>query len=117
MGARPDQSLEEAFHQRMLGLYWRVGELSGGKYWANYFLRGVRKHGGVEAAKLWLAAPHPQDGLGRLSELDLLEESMEYVVSHEHRWRPLFTNHELQIADLRYRLAVATRRKEPQARS
>jgi hypothetical protein len=98
--------LERAFHERMLTLFERTGERSNGEYWPRYFLRGVRNHGGVEYAKRSLHRRTPQDGLARLVALGLGDESMEYVVSRERRWRPLFTADELQIADLRYRLAL-----------
>lgn len=95
-------SLEAAFHERMIELYHRALERSGGTYKASGFLQKVHEIGGLAAAKYWLHQPEVQSGFIRLWNLNILEESMEYVVSHERRWRSLFTSDERQIAKLRY---------------
>ncbi|WP_152533930.1 hypothetical protein [Pseudomonas syringae] len=42
-------SVEEDFHRQMLDIYQHAGTEVG--YWANYFLRGVKKHGGLHYAR------------------------------------------------------------------
>jgi len=107
--------LEDAFHRRMLELGRRCYAHN---YPARGFLQKVNEVGGVAAAKYWLHQPKTpgdshQSGLDTLWEMahdgrwpTALEESMEYVVSREREWRPLFTTDERHIADLRYRLYI-----------
>ena len=95
-------TLEQEFHERMVELYHRALERSHGAYRASGFLRMVQSDGGLTAAKYWLHTPEVQSGFIRLYELGILDESMEYVIWKERKWRPLFTRDEIQIARLRY---------------
>lgn len=104
-------SLEDEFHERMMELYRRCVAHT---YHAHGFRSTVERMGGVAAAKYWLNQPKEpgdgnQTGLDRLSRMAMngswptaLEESMEYVVGYERRWRPLFTHLERQEARRRY---------------
>ncbi len=97
--------LAQQFHDRLIGLSRIVGKEStrrGKPYCANYYLREVRNHGGVESARRLLARPDPQDGFGRLGETGLFQYSLDAIVL-EPRSRQLFTAQELATA--RRRLA------------
>ncbi len=45
-------TIEERLHQAMLDIYPRAGKQAG--YWSNYYLRAVKRHGGLAAAKRML---------------------------------------------------------------
>jgi 5-methylcytosine-specific restriction protein A len=88
--------LEKEFHQLMLDLYWATGKALG--YWANYYLRKVRRVGGLQTAKdLLKPTPGIAPGLERLAREHRLDLSVEQIVLQE-RWRPLFTEAELKVA-------------------
>ena len=88
------RSLEAEFHRAMLNIYDDAAELG---YRPTYFLRMVREHGGVEAARRLLRTHEVQDGLTTLWELGRLDISMEALVVQE-RWQPLFSDAERQAA-------------------
>lgn len=94
-------TIEEAFHEAMLGVYERVGRDLG--YWAGYFLRSVRKHGGVGAARRILehsGQAGKAKGFLVLTDAGRMDLSVEAVVL-EPRFRALFTDGELAIARAR----------------
>ncbi|MBA3943959.1 MAG: hypothetical protein H0X37_05280 [Herpetosiphonaceae bacterium] len=70
------------------------------KYWASRYLQKVRKDGGLQAAKEWLARKGPTDGLQRLAKEHRLDLAMEALVLKEP-WRELFSEDELRIASER----------------
>ena len=90
--------LENQFHQAMLDVYNNAKEY---EYYATYFKRMIDQHGGVEAAKRLLAKGEIQQGLSKLWELNLLDQSMEALVIQK-RFQPLFTSEE--IVEARRRL-------------
>jgi hypothetical protein len=91
---------EQRLTERLFDLYDRVGKGTG--YWANYFLRDLKRLGGLEVARKLLNAPAVSQGFERLKKEHLLSESVEAVVLAPE-FRPLFTDPELSRA--RKRLA------------
>jgi hypothetical protein len=55
---------ENDLHNELLSLYTRTGEATA--YWAHYFLREVRKYGGLAVAKKLLGASRVSTGFDRL---------------------------------------------------
>ena len=86
----------------MLDIYWLAGRATG--YWASYFLRAVRNHGGVAAARELLRKTGTSPGFERLTAERRLDLSMEALVI-KPEFSGLFTPREVQIA--RERLADA----------
>ncbi|NEW83947.1 MAG: hypothetical protein GZ094_16485 [Mariniphaga sp.] len=87
------------FDGEMLALYRNVGRETG--YWANYYLRAVRKYGGlIYAKKLLSNINSSQQGLYKLSELGKLYLSVEFLVLKEE-YKFLFTDIELHEAQRR----------------
>ena len=98
-------TLEEALHDRMLAAYRTAGRETGN--WGHYFLRSVKKHGGLETARRMLrpfrgkAVPKGLKALCAARRADLTLE----VLVLQPKFAPLFTLEELQearrrIADL-----------------
>jgi hypothetical protein len=98
--------LEQRFHDDMLDVFRKAGEatrkvradgsvLRG--YWASYFLRGVRNHGGVAYAHQLLRAEGTTDGFKRLTEEGRLDLTMEALVLRPE-YAQLFTPAERQVA-------------------
>jgi hypothetical protein len=87
-------SIEE-FNAEMLGLFKRTGKAMG--YWPRYFLRKVRRVGGLRMAKDLLDDSSKASGFGRLAGENKLELSVEYMVL-QARWWPLFTDRERAVA-------------------
>lgn len=86
--------LEEELTQRLRGSY--EAQRARG-YIATYFLQMLEEHGGKETAIRLLAKSEPQEGLFRLYELDMLDESMEAIILHE-KYRGMFKQAELDEA-------------------
>ncbi len=92
-------NLIEKFSQEMLELYQVVGKTTG--YWANYYLRSVKKHGGLAHAKKALAKKDDaQDGFKKLIEVGRPDLSIEAIVLKDE-YRNLFTADELEEAQRR----------------
>ena len=95
-------TLEEQFHSVMEEAYSSTGKETG--YWANYFLRSVRKNGGLAAAKRILEEKSKgtlkQDGLTKLIKFRRADLSVEFLVLNE-KFRSLFTSKELEEAQRR----------------
>jgi transposase-like protein len=89
-----EANLKAKFHEAMLEIY-RVAAEHG--YYATRFRQLVDNRGGVGAARWLLAKEGVQEGLTKLWELGLLEHSTEAIMLQE-RFRPLFTESELQEA-------------------
>jgi len=91
--------LEARFEQEMIEKVYRtVGRETG--YWAGYFLRSVKRHGGIGAARRLLERPGVSKGLSRLAALDRLDLAMEGLVL-DPAYRILFTDDERAIAGKR----------------
>jgi 5-methylcytosine-specific restriction protein A len=97
----------------MLEIYRRAGEATRRRradgsfergYWANYFLRGVRRHGGPAYARQLLRASNTSTGFERLKQEGRLEIAMESLVLHGE-FKSLFTQDELRVAAQRLKAA------------
>ncbi len=92
-------NVEEKFNQEMLDLYQIVGKTTG--YWANYYLRFVRQHGGLAYAKKALAKKDKvQDGFKKLIEVGRPDLSVEAIVLKDE-YKSLFTTDEIKEAQRR----------------
>ena len=88
--------LEAGFENEMIEtVYRKAGRETG--YWASYFLRTVRLHGGVAAAKRLLETKGLSKGLLTLREKDRLDLAMETLVLNPE-YSGLFTDEERRIA-------------------
>ena len=90
--------LEDDFHQAMLNIYEHAGREAG--YWAHYFLRAVRRYGGLEYARRMLQVRKNdsiQKGFQALIDAGRIDISMEALVLRPE-FMPLFTNAEIQEA-------------------
>ena len=86
---------EAAFDQAMLDIYSLAGQATG--YWAGYFLRSVRKDGGLIAARKLLWKSGTSAGFERLKEEGRLDLSMEAVMLRPE-FDELFSQDELARA-------------------
>ncbi len=73
-------------------------------YWASYFLRGVRNHGGPDYAHQLLRKEGTTDGFQRLKEEGRLDLTMEALVLRPE-YAELFSDEERRVAA--HRLAEA----------
>jgi hypothetical protein len=74
-----DGELEARFEHEMVERVYRTAGRETG-YWASYFLRAVKRHGGVTAARRLLQQKGLSKGLVKLREKDRLDLAMETVV-------------------------------------
>jgi hypothetical protein len=96
VSTRPVSSaLEGQFDQAMLDIYSLAGLATG--YWAGYFLRSVRKDGGLVAARKLLWKNGTSAGFERLKAEGRLDLSMEALML-KPEFRELFTEEELARA-------------------
>ena len=96
-------ALENDFHEAMLNVYEQAGKEAG--YWANYFLRSVRKYGGLEYARRMLQVRRNdsmQKGLQALIDAGRVDISMESLVIRPE-FISLFTDAEILEARRRLR--------------
>src|SRR5262249_3262061 len=102
-------ALELRFHDDMLAIFRRAGEATRHRrpdgsfargYWATYFLRGVRNHGGLAYAHQLLAMEGTTPGFERLRDEGFLDLTMEALVL-QPEYEPLFSVKERQIASSR----------------
>lgn len=112
-GSRVVSRLELRFHDAMLDVFRLAGEAtrrtrSDGTiergYWASYFLRGVRNHGGLDYAHQLLRKQGTTDGFQRLKEEGRLDLTMEALVL-KPEYTALFSDEERRVAA--HRLADA----------
>jgi hypothetical protein len=112
-GVREVSPLELRFHQAMLDIFTNAGEATRLRrpdgtyergYWATYFLRGVRNHGGPEYARQLLRVEGTSDGFKRLKDEGRLDLSMEALVLRPE-FAPLFTDRDLRTASTRLKAA------------
>ncbi len=87
-------TLEEQFHHAMIGIYENAKDHD---YFATYFKRMLDTYQGVGTAKRLLVKQEIQEGLMKLWEMKLLDQSMEALVIQE-RFKPLFTDAEIAEA-------------------
>jgi hypothetical protein len=106
-------ALEREFHGDMLDIFRLAGEATRQLrpdgtvvrgYWASYFLRGVRNHGGPEYARQLLRKAGTTPGFERLREEGRLDLTVEALVL-QPKYVRLFTQEERRIAA--HRLAEA----------
>jgi hypothetical protein len=103
--------LEKRFEHDMIETVYRTAGRETG-YWAAYFLRAVRRHGGVGAARRLLATKGISRGLMTLREKGRLDLAMETLVLRPD-YAPLFTDDERATAVRR--LAQAESARSPAA--
>lgn len=85
-------------HDELVSFFRRTGEATG--YWANYFLREVRKHGGLAFAQKLLAEEQVSSGFERLVAVHRADLSIESIALSQ-RFQHLFTPKERAVADAR----------------
>jgi hypothetical protein len=116
-GTRSVSRLEMQFHDAMLDIFTLAGEATRKRrpdgstirgYWASYFLRGVRNHGGPEYAHQLLLAQGTSDGFQRLTDEHRLDLTVEALVLRPE-FVDLFTASERSIAAHRLARAVISR--------
>lgn len=94
--------IETTLHHEMIAAYEKCGKEIG--YWGRYFLRSVKKYGGLETAKRMLAKkltnPTEQKGFKALIEAGRSDLSLENLVL-QPRFSSLFTKDELIEAQRR----------------
>jgi hypothetical protein len=90
------RDLETQFERDMIETVYRTAGRETG-YWASYFLRAVKRHGGVTAARRMLGAKSLSRGLTTLHEKGRLDLAMETLVLRPE-YRTLFTDEERAIA-------------------
>ena len=95
----PATTLEQEFHEAMIGLYKESKEEG---YTASIFLNMVHELGGLGAAKRLINDPKPSDGFRRLWEMGRLDLTVEYTAAFESKFRSLFTQEERFAARRRY---------------
>ena len=103
--------LEARFEQEMVEKVYRTAGRETG-YWAGYFLRSVKRHGGVGAARRLLGRPGVSNGLAKLSAMHRLDLAMETLVL-DPAYQPLFTDEERAIASKRLEAAQAAKARAP----
>jgi len=92
-------TIEEHLHQTMLNLYSQAGKETG--YWGNYYLRSVRKHGGLATAKRMLIPKKNQKidkGLQTLIDAGRADELSVEAIVLRSEFSTLFTDDELTEA-------------------
>ena len=88
--------LEKRFETEMVETVYRTAGRETG-YWAAYFLRAVRQHGGVAAARRLLGTNGPSKGLLKLRDKRRLDLAMETLVL-KPEYSALFTDEERATA-------------------
>jgi hypothetical protein len=105
-GNRAVSPLELRFHDAMLDIFKLAGEATRRQaadgstirgYWASYFLRGVRNHGGPNYAHQLLRAEGTSDGFQRLTDERRLDLTVEALVLRPE-FSALFTEEERAVA-------------------
>ena len=98
--------LEARFEREMIEKVYRTAGRETG-YWAGYFLRSVKRHGGVGAARRLLERGGVSKGLAKLASMKRLDLAMETLVL-DAGYQPLFTEEERAIAARRLEQAQAS---------
>lgn len=93
-------TLEDQFQHAMIRVYENAKEHD---YFADTFKTMLDKYGGLETAKILLTTREIQEGLMKLWELKLLDQSMEALVI-QVRFQALFTSAEIEEAHRRLKV-------------
>lgn len=105
-GSRVTSELDLRFHDDMLDVFRLAGEATrrtrpdgttARGYWATYFLRGVRNHGGPDYAHQLLRKERTTEGFQRLKQEGRLDLTMEALVLRPE-YTELFSHEERRIA-------------------
>jgi len=91
------------FEQEMIEKVYRAAGRETG-YWAGYFLRSIKQHGGLSTARRLLEQPRMSKGLLKLADLNRLDLAMEALIL-EPTYRMLFTDGERAMASKRLEMA------------
>jgi 5-methylcytosine-specific restriction protein A len=97
--------LEARFEQDMVEKVYRAAGRETG-YWAGYFLKSVKRFGGVGAARRLLERGGVSQGLAKLASLHRLDLAMETLVL-DPAYHLLFTDEERAVAARRLEEAQA----------
>lgn len=111
--AKVNSATEQALHDELLANYDRAGRETG--YWGNYFLRELRKKGGLATAKRMLKPLNTHDvtpGLQALIDAGRIDLSVEATVL-KPEYRALFTSAEISEAQRRLDNLPAYVRRHP----
>ena len=92
------QNPESEIEEELLSLFKRTGRATG--YWPRYFLRSLRRHGGLAVARKLLQPGPVGDGFNRLIEVHRVNLSVEAIAISD-RYAGLFTKAELDEAQRR----------------
>ena len=103
--------LEARFEQEMVEKVYRAAGRETG-YWAGYFLRSVKRYGGMGAARRLLERGGVSAGLAKLASLNRLDLAMETLVL-DPTYTPLFTEDERATATRRLEEAGAAAARAP----
>jgi 5-methylcytosine-specific restriction protein A len=103
--------IEARFEHDMVEKVYRAAGRETG-YWAGYFLRSVKQHGGVGAARRLLERGGVSKGLMKLANLNRLDLAMETLVL-DPAYGPLFTDEERGVAARRLEEARAALARAP----
>ena len=103
--------IEARFEQDMVEKVYRgAGRETG--YWAGYFLKSVKRYGGVGAARRLLERGEVSRGLAKLARLGRLDLAMETLVL-DPAYASLFTDEERATAAQRLEQARGTMARAP----
>jgi 5-methylcytosine-specific restriction protein A len=97
--------LEARFESDMVERVYRATGRETG-YWAGYFLKSVKRYGGVSAARRLLEGDGISAGLAKLAALHRLDLAMETLVL-DPAYHALFTDEERAVAAKRLENARA----------
>ena len=103
--------IEARFEQDMVEKVYRAAGRETG-YWAGYFLKSVKRYGGVGAARRLLERGGISKGLAKLASLNRLDLAMETLVL-DPAYTILFTEDERAIATRRLEEARAAMARAP----
>jgi 5-methylcytosine-specific restriction protein A len=95
-------TIQERLHQAMLDLYTQAGKETG--YWGNYYLRSVKRHGGLATARRMLVPKKNQKvdkGLQALIDAGRADELSVEAIVLRAEFSSLFTDSELAEASRR----------------
>lgn len=98
-----DNNLAQEFEVALRGLYHTIVAETKGGYKPIRLMRMIDEMGAVATAKNLISREKPSDGYSILSQFKRLDLSVEKFVLNNPKWHPLFTEKELQKADMRFK--------------